>query len=230
MIIKLQYDRKHQSLNMKVENYALFRLHKDYFISSIKILRTKLSQQYVEFFRILKKIDILIYRLNLSHHWRIHSIIFVAQLESCSDSVTNSYKRSHSNDSESVHVENDIDQVKFFEIESLINKRHSAIRESKYLVRWKDWKSQYDEWRNISELHNVMNLINEYENFMKNSVSLSDRIFRTHSIKATSKSSSKTQKTANLMNISSFENIKNQQVDTKILRRSFRLNKDITRT
>jgi hypothetical protein len=162
--MKLHYDRKHQSLNMKIEDYALFRFHKDYFISLIKILRTKLSQQYVKFFRILKNSDMLTYRLNLFHHWRIYSVIFVTQLKFCSNSVTNSYKRSRSNESKSVHIKDDIDQIKSFEIKRLINKRHSAIKESKYLVRWKDWDSQYDEWRNISELHNVMKLINEYEN------------------------------------------------------------------
>jgi hypothetical protein len=66
------YNRKHQSLNLKIDDHVLLRLHKKYFFLSTKILDRKLSQQYIESFRILKKIEDLSYRLNLFQHWKIH--------------------------------------------------------------------------------------------------------------------------------------------------------------
>ena len=44
MTNKHYYDRKHQSLFMKVDEYALIRLHRDYDISFTEILDSKLSQ------------------------------------------------------------------------------------------------------------------------------------------------------------------------------------------
>ena len=68
MISKYYYDRKHQFLFMKTDDYALIRLHHDYNISTIEILDKKLSQQYVDSFKIIEKIDNLAYRLKLSNH------------------------------------------------------------------------------------------------------------------------------------------------------------------
>jgi hypothetical protein len=175
--MKNHYDRKHQSLNLKIEDFVLLRLHKGYNISITKVLSRKLFDQYIEFFRILKKIDNLAYRLDLSHHWKIHSVISVAQLKSISDSVIDSFKRSRSDESELVHMKEDIDNVKSFELKKLINKR-TTIRDVKYLVRWKRYDSQHDEWRSLLELQNALDLINDYETFMKNIITLFDRISR----------------------------------------------------
>ena len=68
MQIKHHYDRKHQTLYMKFENYVYIRLHHEYDISAIAMLESKLSQQYAESFKILKKVDQLSYRLDLSTH------------------------------------------------------------------------------------------------------------------------------------------------------------------
>jgi hypothetical protein len=132
--MKHHYDRKHQSLNMKVKDFALLRLHKEYNILISKILEKKLSQQYADSFKIIEKIDSLAYRLNLSRHWRIHFVISVAQLKSISDSIKDSYNRSRSNESESVHMKDDTEKVKSFEIKRLISKRNIA-REVEYLLR-----------------------------------------------------------------------------------------------
>jgi hypothetical protein len=174
--------RSQTSINTHESRWLCFiAITKNYFIFSSDILRKKLFQQYAESFKIIEKVDNLVYRLNFSKHWRIHFVIFVAQLKSCSNSISNSYKRSRSNESESIHVDENIDQVKFFEIERLINKRHTAIRKSKYLIRWNDYASQHDEWRSVSELENAKNFIHEYETFMNNVMSLSDRLSRTTS-------------------------------------------------
>jgi hypothetical protein len=182
MQMKSQYDRKHQYLNMKIDDYALLRLHKEYNISATKILEKKLSQQYADLFKILKKVENLAYRLEISNHWRIHSVISIAQLESMSDSIKNSYSRSRSKESDSIEMKEDIVKIRSYEINRLINRRITARRETEYLVRWKEWESQYDEWRNIFELQNCLELVNEYEKFMNNVIILSDRLLRLNSL------------------------------------------------
>ena len=75
MNVKFHYDRKHESMFMKQEDVALIKLHKNYNISSA--INKKYDQQFVEFFTIIEKIDRLIYRLNISSNWFIHSIFSV---------------------------------------------------------------------------------------------------------------------------------------------------------
>jgi hypothetical protein len=228
MQMKHHYDRKHQSLNLKIDDHVLLRLHKEYNISSAAILSRKLSQQYVDSFRILEKIENLAYRLSLSKHWNIHFIIFIAQLESISNSIIDFYNRSRSNESKSIHVEEDIETIKSFKIEKLINKQITARRETKYLIRWKNYDSQYDEWRSILELENVSDLIIDYETIMKNFIFLSDRLSR----KALKTSQSFETITNNSINTSSSRITKNNSLDIETLkiRRFTKKIKNITRT
>lgn len=50
MSVKYHYDRRHHSMFLKVEDFALLRLHREYNISSTKYVDLKLSQQYVSLF------------------------------------------------------------------------------------------------------------------------------------------------------------------------------------
>ena len=175
MNFKFYYDRKHQSTNLVVDDWAQIRLHKGYDISSIAVLDNKLSQQYTALFRVTKKIDRLAYRLDISRKWTIHSIFSIAQLKSCSDSTKDLFRRHRLTQSNSVFVEEDIDLIKFFELKRIINKRMTVRREVEYLVRWKDYDSKYDVWRNLSKLNDVMNLIQKYENSIRHMIDLSDR-------------------------------------------------------
>ena len=96
MINKYYYDRKHQFLFMKIDDYALIKLHHDYNISTTEVLDKKLSQQYIDFFKILEKIDNLTYRLKLPNHWRIHLVLFIVQLKSVFSSMNDFFNRSRS--------------------------------------------------------------------------------------------------------------------------------------
>ena len=62
--IKIYYNARHTSLLFKVENYAYFRLHHEYQLSSR--LNKKIFQQRCDFFLMKKRIDRLTYELNLS--------------------------------------------------------------------------------------------------------------------------------------------------------------------
>jgi hypothetical protein len=53
-----------------------------------------------------------------------------------------------------------------YEIERLLNKR--VVRREQeyfieYLIRWREYESEFDRWYNIRDLENVKNLIADYE-------------------------------------------------------------------
>ena len=76
IIMKARYDSKHLNVNLKKGDEAFLRLHNEYFI--LDLSNRKLSQQRVNPFKILAKIDRLTYRLQLSSVMKIHLVIFVA--------------------------------------------------------------------------------------------------------------------------------------------------------
>ena len=176
MKIKRNYDDKHKSIYMREKDYALIKLHHEYDILFTTVFKSKLSQQFVESFRVLKRVERFVYKLNFSAHWRIHSILFIAQLESVFAFSNDFFNRSRSDHSNFVFVESDIERVKFYEIDKLIDKRQTKRRDSEYLVRWKSYDFQFDEWRNLFELDDVMKLIRNYENVQNFIVHLFDRL------------------------------------------------------
>ena len=161
MYSKSVYDSNHVSLQMKIEKWALLRFHKNYELSSIKILDRKLSQQYVEFLKIFEKINNLIYKLNIFKKWKIWSIVFIAQFESFSAFNADSFKRIRISFS-SISMKKNTENVKFFEIERIIITRINRRWKRKYLVRWLKYESQNDFWRSIQELQSALNLVNEF--------------------------------------------------------------------
>ena len=176
MKIKRYYDEKHTSIYMRKNDYVFIKFHHDYDISFTIVFENKYNQQYVKSFRILKRIDKLTYRFDLFNHWRIHSILFIAQLKSCFDSTTNFFNRLRSNYSNFVFVKKNIERVKSYEIEKLINKRQTKRRESKYLMRWRDYESKHDDWKNLSKLKNAQRLVQKYENVHRKTIILFDRL------------------------------------------------------
>ena len=88
----------------------------------------------------------------------------------------NFYRKSRFTHSDFIFVEENIELIKFFEIERLINKRQIARRDSEYFVRWLGYFSQFDEWRNFSKLEDAMNLIHDYEFVMKFAIFLFGRL------------------------------------------------------
>ena len=136
MYSKTIYDDNHTSLQMRIENWAFLRLHKKYDISFIVVLKRKLSEQYVEFFRIFQRINNFVYKLNISSAWKIWSIIFIAQFESSSTSISNSFKRTNTFSSlVSMKNESNSNIVKLYEIEKIVVKKHNRRKNHEYLIK-----------------------------------------------------------------------------------------------
>ena len=66
MKIKRNYDDKHKSIYMRERDYVLIKLHHEDDILFIVVFEFKFSQQFVEFFRVLKRVERLVYKLNFS--------------------------------------------------------------------------------------------------------------------------------------------------------------------
>ena len=86
---KRRYDQTHTNIQLKIENYAFFELYFDYIISDLS--NHKFSQQRVDSFKIIEKIDTLTYRFELSSVMQIHFVIFITQLKFASLSNNDSY-------------------------------------------------------------------------------------------------------------------------------------------
>lgn len=126
----------------------------------------KLTQQYVDSFRVIDRVDRLFYLLNLSDHWRVHLVFTIAQLKFFSLSMNDLFERDRSTNSSFVFVNENIETLKSFKIERFLNKRiirKDCDRATEYLIRWKDWDSKWEKWMNIKQFDNVSNLIKNYD-------------------------------------------------------------------
>jgi hypothetical protein len=127
----------------------------------------KVFIQYVELFKVIQRVERLIYKLNVSFNWKIHSVFFVAQLKSVSDSAKNSLNRSRSTHSSSM-----TDTQNEYEIERILNKRIVKRDQNfftEYFIRWLEYESEWDRWYNVKDLNHVKELIADYEKKLINS-------------------------------------------------------------
>ena len=163
----IYYDSRHTFLMLRSKNKTYLRLNHDYQL--FEKFNRKISSQRCDSFIVKKRIDRLTYELSLSVNWKIHLVIFVAQLKLV---LTNdSYHRSRSEHSDFIDIKSDTSQWKFYEIELIIDKRtrnYNNKKVTQYLLRWLDYDSKHDVWRSITKLKNCMNLIEKYEARVRN--------------------------------------------------------------
>ena len=163
---KAHYDRKHQPLFMKVGDWAMLRLHKDYSIPSSAGVTKKLTQQYVGPFHILEKVGRLAYKLDVPLDWKVHPVFSMAQLEPAPSPDDDPFHRPRSHMPPAVFVDGDIDAVKSFKVDRLLNKRivkKGKGRTIEYLVRWTGYGPEWDRLYNIKDLDNAADLVRDYE-------------------------------------------------------------------
>jgi hypothetical protein len=132
---KIVYDDKHKSLAFNTEDKVYLRLHNEYFL--LEKENFKLSNQRFDSYTVKRKIDNVVYELNLSLNTRIHSIISITQLKFV-ENDSDSYDRSRSTNSESVEIKDDTSIKKSFEIEKILKKRirkYDRTKVTQYLMK-----------------------------------------------------------------------------------------------
>lgn len=159
---KEQYDKKHQSLFMKVGNWAMLRFYKNYSIPSLTGVIKKLTQQYVGPFQINKRVRFLVYRLKIRDDQRIYPVFLITQLELASKPSNNLFWHSHLYHLLAMFVDVDTNSFKSFEINRLLNKQ--TIKQDKcltieYLVCQTGYGSEQDKKYNVKDLNNLNELV-----------------------------------------------------------------------
>ena len=129
--VKIYYDVRHKSFLLKSENEAYIYLHHGYKL--FDQINKKLKNQRCNLFKIIKRMKRLVYELKLSTRWKIHSVIFIAQLKfkKSEKNSYNQYKFDHSNN---VKIEKNILDNKSWEVKKLIKKKIKNDKK-KYLMR-----------------------------------------------------------------------------------------------
>ena len=125
IIIKVYYNKSHKSLRLFKDNIIYLHLHYDYKI--LEINNRKLYYQSIDSFKILKKIKILIYRLELFSIINIYLVISIAQLESISSKKDLYSKSQNINLSHVVEIKD--------KIEILLDKQIIERNKVKYLIK-----------------------------------------------------------------------------------------------
>ena len=139
MIVKFNYDRRHTSLNLKKNFLVYLRLHHEYIIFDIK--SKKLSQQWIDLFKILQKMSTLAYRFELSSIMIIHFVVSIVMFESIFIDENSYHKfRSNQKHSSSITMKHDDDSIFHCEIKRLLNKRIFR-KKIQYFVKWRNYKS-----------------------------------------------------------------------------------------
>ena len=93
----------------------------------------------------------------------------VAQLELVLPPADDPFKRPRPDYPPIVFVQGDTNEWKLFKLDRLLNKR--TIRRGRgwsteYLIRWKGYGPEFNQWYNVKDLENAIELVEEYEHGM----------------------------------------------------------------
>jgi len=124
----------------------------------------KYGQQYVGPFTVKRRIGRLAYELDIPTHWRVHPVFSVVWLEPYPN--PDPFNRPEPERPGTVFVEGDTETEQSYELDRILDKRIVIRRKKRiteYLVRWKGWPPEYDQWLKDSELSKAQDLVEDYE-------------------------------------------------------------------
>jgi len=158
--IARNYNRKHKDLSLKVGDKAYIRLGTGYKLRGIP--KAKLGLQRVGPFNIVEKVGRLAYKLDLPDGWKIHPVISIVHLEPAKDDP---FSREVV-PPPPVEVEGE----EYWKIETIIRRElrgRGRNRRIHYLVRWKGYGPEFDEWLPVEEMEHSGELVEEFESKQK---------------------------------------------------------------
>lgn len=164
MAIKDIYDSCHQKKSFRAGNAVNLRLYRGYTLPAIR--NKKIGQQFVGPLTVKRRVGRLAYELDIPANWKIHPTVSVAQLEPASTLQQDPYDRLRPDHRGPVHVEGDTEHEKSYEIDALLGKRTTkryGKSKNQYLVRWKGYGPEWDEWYGEDELSNAKELVEDFD-------------------------------------------------------------------
>jgi hypothetical protein len=158
--IARNYNRKHKDLSLKVGDKAYIGLGTGYKLRGIP--KAKLGLQRVGPFNIVEKVGRLAYKLDLPDGWKIHPVISIVHLEPAKDDPFGREVVPPP----PVEVEGE----EYWKIETIIRRElrgRGRNRRIHYLVRWKGYGPEFDEWLPVEEMEHSGELVEEFESRQK---------------------------------------------------------------
>jgi hypothetical protein len=132
------------------------------------IPKSKLGDQRVGPFEVVEKVGGLAYKLLLPLEWKIHPIVSVSQLEPAIDD-----KFDREQPPPPVVT---VDGAEENEIQSIVRTAFRGRgRKKHYLVRWKGYRPEYDEWIPADEMEHSKDLVEEFETNERDKMSVTTR-------------------------------------------------------
>jgi hypothetical protein len=113
----------------------------------------KLAPRFIGPFRVLQTIGEQAYRLSLPQQYdRIHNVFHVSLLEP--------WRKSHGKDNESLPMP-DLEDEDEYEVEDVRDEK-LIEGETHFLVKWKGWPSEYNQWVHQEDMENATEAIQSY--------------------------------------------------------------------
>ena len=158
---KRWYDMKHKKIDLKEGELIYLQLHHGYNLSGLQ--NTKLLNQRVGPFKIIGKIGFLTYCLELPCTMKIHPVIFITHLKPCP--IRDPYKRPRPD--QPPPVLDEPGDWQSYKIEKVLDSRQRQYSCEKpiteYLMRWKGYGSEHDEWYGEDLLDQSMEMMIDFE-------------------------------------------------------------------
>ena len=164
LAMKIYYDKKHMPLLMNPGDKAFLQLKQGYRIQGIK--PDKFSMERVGPFEIIRRVSPLAYELKLPSAMKIHPVVSVTHLEPAPHG-DDPFNRPKDDPPPPVEETDLNDEWRGFRIETLIDRRLRRYGRGKkiieYLVKWKGYGPEFNEWYGEDLLDNAVDLMLEYE-------------------------------------------------------------------
>lgn len=159
-VMKHRFDKSHRDLQFQVGDSAFINIYKGYDLPSDKVLKRKFNVQRVGPFKVLERIGRGAYRLDLPPHFKMHNVLSVAQLAPVPPGPDPYGRPTPSNPI----VTAEGNQV---EVERILQRRRRPIGKTsrlktEYLVKWKDYGPEHDQWVPEEDLGLAQELLDEF--------------------------------------------------------------------
>ena len=154
--IAKNYNRKHKDLSLKVGDNAYIRLGTGYKLKGIP--KAKSDMQRVGPFEVVEKVGKLAYRLRLPDGWKIHPVISIVHLEPA--------KEDPFDREVAPPPPMEVEGEEWWTIETIIRRAmrgRGRNRRVHYLLRWKGYGPEFDEWLLVEEMEHSGALVEEFE-------------------------------------------------------------------
>jgi hypothetical protein len=164
LYIKWRYDKSHTPLLLNPGDFVMLKLHDGYRVPGVK--NKKLSIQRTGRFRIKRRVSPLAYELELPSNMKIHPIISVAHLEPLPPGK-DPFDRPHDDHPPPVEESNPDDEWQSYAIERFLDRRIRRYGRGKqiveYLVKWKGYGHECNEWYGEDILNSAVETMLDYE-------------------------------------------------------------------